>query len=236
MSPVHPVFLLSWSFRVTTLRDIFGVRGLPMMIFLSLLLSVVHDGTKDFLLVGSNVVTGIGDLSIFTSFWNLKQHSFIVDCICGWKTTQSLVLWRKGPYHLQYTCPFNSSTEGIICDNLILPCLSNTSNILSHLAILNMNLTFSATCNHFGSWGLGGRLSLCWPSVLHRSQVDSGAPDGPTCVVGQSVSGPDGLLLFSDYPVAWANACDPCDRLYVTPDCLSHPNLRDKVGCISYVR
>jgi hypothetical protein len=28
--------------------------------------------------------------------------------------------------------------------------------------------------------------------------VTSGAPDGPTCVVGRSASGSDGLVLFPD--------------------------------------
>lgn len=169
---------------------------------LSLFLLVAHGRTKTFLLVGSNMVTRTGGLSIFTSFLNLNWPSFIADCICRRKTTQSLVLWRKEPCHLQYTRPFNSSTGGIVCDNLILPCLSNSSNILSHLAILNVNLTFpfcvecgwerekdlalagqtnSVTCNLFGFWGLGGRLSLCRPSVLGRWLVDSGALDGPTC-------------------------------------------------------
>jgi hypothetical protein len=32
--------------------------------------------------------------------------------------------------------------------------------------------------------------------------VDSGAPDGPTCVVGRSASEPDGPILFSDCLVA----------------------------------
>jgi hypothetical protein len=65
--PVPPVFLLSGAFRVTILRDIFGVRGLPMTIFLSLLLSAAQGRIMAFLLVGSNVVTGTGGLSIFTS-------------------------------------------------------------------------------------------------------------------------------------------------------------------------
>jgi hypothetical protein len=135
-------------------------------------------------------------------------------------------------------CPFNSSTGGIICDNLILPCLSNSSNILSHLAILNVNLTFSfcvkcgreqtedlalagqtslATGDFFGSWGLGGPLSLYRPSPLGGSHVISGAPDGPTCAVRWS--GPDGLVLFLDNLAASGNACDPCGGLCVTPDC-----------------
>jgi hypothetical protein len=66
--PVPPVFLLSVAFRVTILHDIFGVRGSPMMIFLSLLLSTAQGRIMTFLLVGSNVVTGTGGLSIFTSF------------------------------------------------------------------------------------------------------------------------------------------------------------------------
>jgi hypothetical protein len=66
--PVPSVFLLSEVFRVTILRDIFGVRGSPMMIFLSLLLSAAQGRTMTFLLVDSNVVAGAGGLSILTSF------------------------------------------------------------------------------------------------------------------------------------------------------------------------
>jgi hypothetical protein len=51
--------------------------------------------------------------------------------------------------------------------------------------------------------------------------VISGAPDGPTCVVGWSASGPDGPVLFPDCPVVSGNACDPCGRLCVAPDCLA---------------
>jgi hypothetical protein len=50
------------------MRDIFGVRGSPMTIFLFLLLSAAQDRIMAFLLVGSNVVTGTDGLSIFTSF------------------------------------------------------------------------------------------------------------------------------------------------------------------------
>jgi hypothetical protein len=50
--------------------------------------------------------------------------------------------------------------------------------------------------------------------------VISGAPDGLTCAVGRSASGPDGLVLFSDYPAVSGNTCDPCGGLCVTPDCL----------------
>jgi hypothetical protein len=62
-----PVFLLSGAFRVTTLCDIFGVRGSPMIIFLPLPLSAAHGRTKIFLLVGSNVLTGTSGISIFIS-------------------------------------------------------------------------------------------------------------------------------------------------------------------------
>jgi hypothetical protein len=53
--------------------------------------------------------------------------------------------------------------------------------------------------------------------------VDSGAPDGLTYVVGRSASGPDdrGTIPGPDCPVAPGNACDSCDRLCVTPDCLT---------------
>jgi hypothetical protein len=60
---------------------------------------------------------------------------------------------------------------------------------------------------------------LCRPLVLGRSQVDSGVLDGPTCVVERYASGPDGLVLFPDCPAAPGNTCNPCDRLFVTPDC-----------------
>jgi hypothetical protein len=49
--------------------------------------------------------------------------------------------------------------------------------------------------------------------------VISGAPDGSTCAVGRSTSGPDRPVLFLDYPVASGNTCDPCGGLYVTLDC-----------------
>jgi hypothetical protein len=48
--------------------------------------------------------------------------------------------------------------------------------------------------------------------------MDSGAPDGPTCIVGWSTSAPDGPVLFLDCPVTLGNACNPCDGLCVTPD------------------
>jgi hypothetical protein len=177
-------------------------------------------------------------MSIFTS-WNLNRPSFITDCIYWWKTTRSLVLWRKEPCHLQYSRPFNSLTRGIVCDNLMLPCLSNSSNILSHLGTLNVNLTLpicvecgweraedlalavqtnSATCNLFESWGLGGQLSLCRPSVLGRSHVASGAPDSVNFVVKRSTSGPNDPELFPLCSVGLGNACGPCDGLYVTLD------------------
>jgi hypothetical protein len=117
-----------------------------MTIFLSLLLSVAYGRMKTFLLIGSNVVIGTGDLSIFTSFWNLDQTLFIADCICRRKTTQSLVLWRKETCHLQYKRPFNSSTGGIICDNLILPCLSNSSNIYITFSNIKCELNFLLLC------------------------------------------------------------------------------------------
>jgi hypothetical protein len=91
LPPSASCIFLSEAYQVTTLRDIFGVQGLPMMIFLYLLLSVTHGRTKTFLLVGSNVVIRTGGLSIFTSFCNLNRTSFIADCICRRKTTQSLV-------------------------------------------------------------------------------------------------------------------------------------------------
>jgi hypothetical protein len=224
------VFLLFGAFWVTTLRDIFGVYGSPMTIFLSLLLSVAHGRTMTFFLVGSNVVIGTGGLSIFTSFWNLNRPSFIADCICRRKTTQSLVLWRKETCHLQYIRPFNSSTRGIICDNLLLPCLNNSSNILSHLIILNVNLTFSfcvewgwartqdlalagqtssSTSYFFDSWGLGDRLSLCRPFALGGSHVISGAPDGPIYAVGRfgTILGLSGHAGQHLRPLWWA-LCD----------------------------
>jgi hypothetical protein len=66
--PAPPAFLLSGSFRVTTLRNIFGVRGSLMTTFLSLRLSTAQGRTMTFLLVGSNVVAGTGGLSILTYF------------------------------------------------------------------------------------------------------------------------------------------------------------------------
>jgi hypothetical protein len=69
-----------------------------------------------------------------------------------------------------------------VCDNLMLPFLSSLSNILSHLATLNVNLTFPfcteckrergedlalagqtsvVTCNFFGSVGAKRRSTSC---------------------------------------------------------------------------
>jgi hypothetical protein len=79
--------------------------------------------------------------------------------------------------------------------------------------------TSSAIDDFFGSWGLGGRLSLYWPSALGGSRVISGASDGPTYVVGRSASGPDGPVLFPDCPAVSGNGCDPCGGLRVIPDC-----------------
>jgi hypothetical protein len=62
-----PVFLLSGAIRVSTSCDIIDVQGSPMIIFLSLPLSAKHGRTKSFLLVCSNVLTGTGGLSIFTT-------------------------------------------------------------------------------------------------------------------------------------------------------------------------
>jgi hypothetical protein len=56
--------------------------------------------------------------------------------------TTIVVMKKKEPCHLQYTHFFNSSIGGIVCDNLMFPFLSSSSNILSHLATLNVNLTF----------------------------------------------------------------------------------------------
>jgi hypothetical protein len=133
-----------WHARITN-DDIF-----------SLLLPVAHGRTKTFLLIDSNVATGTGGMSIFAS-WNQNQPSLIADCICRRKTSQSLVLWRKEPCHLQYTHPFNSSTGGIVCENLMLPYLSNSSNILWHLATLNVNIT-----SLFAS-GAGESEQKIWP-------------------------------------------------------------------------
>jgi hypothetical protein len=75
------------------------------------------------------------------------------------------------------------------------------------------------TGDFFGSWGLGGRLSLCRPSALGGSQVTFDASDGSTCAVGRSASGPDGPVLFLDCPVVPGNTYDPCDGFCVTPNC-----------------
>jgi hypothetical protein len=41
--------------------------------------------------------------------------------------------------------------------------------------------------------------------------VDSGAPYGPTYIVGRSYSEPDSMVLFLDCLIAPGNAYDPCD-------------------------
>jgi hypothetical protein len=55
------------AFRVTTLRDIFIVRGSSMIIIFPFPLSVGHGQTKTFMLVSSNVLTWTDGLSIFIS-------------------------------------------------------------------------------------------------------------------------------------------------------------------------
>jgi hypothetical protein len=60
-----PLFVLSLNHQNPHLGLI---AVTPIMIFLSLLLSVAHDRTMTFLLVGSNVVTRTAGMSIFTSF------------------------------------------------------------------------------------------------------------------------------------------------------------------------
>jgi hypothetical protein len=47
------------------------------------------------------------------------------------------------------------------------------------------------------------------------------ASNSVTCVVGQFASRIDSLVLFPDHPVVPGNACDLCDGLYVTLDCLA---------------
>jgi hypothetical protein len=140
LPPAPSVFLLFEVFRVTTLCDIFGVRGWPMINFY-LCFYWAHMAEPKFFLVGSNVATKTCGLSIFTS-WNLNRSSFIADCICRRKTSQSLVLWRKESCHLQYTRPFNSWARGIVCDNLMLPCVSNSSNIFFTLSNIKCENNF----------------------------------------------------------------------------------------------
>jgi hypothetical protein len=55
--------------------------------------------------------------------------------------TSDLLGVCKESCYLQYKHLLNSSIEGIVWDNWMLSFLSNSSNILSHLAILNVNLT-----------------------------------------------------------------------------------------------
>jgi hypothetical protein len=89
---------------------------------------------------------------------------------------------KKEPCHLQYTHLFNSSIGGIVCDNLMLPFLNSSSNILSYLATLNVNLalpfcvecmgereadlalagqTSSTTCIFFGFAGVERHSASC---------------------------------------------------------------------------
>lgn len=75
---------------------------------------------------------------------NFNQLSSIDDCFCPQKTLQSLIAWEKELCHLQYALFFISSIGGIVWDNLTLLLLSNSSNILSHLATLKINFTSSS--------------------------------------------------------------------------------------------
>ena len=86
------------------------------------------------------------------SFVNLHlrkyQSSFINgDCTCRRKILQSLVAWDVELCHLQYACRLSSSGDGIVCDNWMLPFLSNSSKIRSHLETSNVN--FSSACQFF---------------------------------------------------------------------------------------
>jgi hypothetical protein len=67
----------------------------------------------------------------------------MVDWICRQNTLQSLVAWENELCHLQYVRRFSSSAGGIVRFILMLLFLSNSSNILSHLPTLNVNLTSS---------------------------------------------------------------------------------------------
>jgi hypothetical protein len=49
--------------------------------------------------------------------------------------------------------------------------------------------------------------------------VASGISDGLTTVVDLSEKGPYGPILYLDGPIVLGIACEPCDGLYVTPDC-----------------
>jgi hypothetical protein len=51
--------------------------------------------------------------------------------------------------------------------------------------------------------------------------VAFGAPDSPTYAVGRYASELDGPVLFLDCSVVPCNACDPCDGLCMTPDCIA---------------
>lgn len=73
---------------------------------------------------------------------NFNQPSSIDDCFCPRKTLQSLIAWEKELCHLQYALFFITSIGGIVWDNLTLSLLSNSSNILSHLATLKSKLHF----------------------------------------------------------------------------------------------
>jgi hypothetical protein len=67
----------------------------------------------------------------------------MADWICRWNTLQSLVAWENELCHLQYARRLSSSANGRVWFILMLPFLSNSLNILSHLPTLNVNLTSS---------------------------------------------------------------------------------------------
>jgi hypothetical protein len=50
--------------------------------------------------------------------------------------------------------------------------------------------------------------------------VTSSILDSPTYVVGSSVMGSDGPVLYPACLVVSGIACEPCGGLYVVPDCL----------------
>jgi hypothetical protein len=119
---------------------------LPVIISLLLPLSVVPGRIRTLLHSKSITFSGKGYVSTCIS-WNFNRPSLMADWICRRNTLQSLVAWENELCHLQYARRFSSLVDGTIWFILILPFLSNSSNILSHLPTLNVNLTSS--CRFF---------------------------------------------------------------------------------------
>jgi hypothetical protein len=141
VSPPSEVFCAT-TFLQKTLLLSSASRVLPMMTSLPFSLLAVLGRNRTFLPSKSIMFMGKGSVSTCIS-WNFNRPSLMANWICQRNILQSLVAWENELWHLQYARRFSSSADGTVWFILMLPFLSNSSNILSHLPTLNVNLTSS---------------------------------------------------------------------------------------------